>query len=513
MRVPRTRGVSFAAVLLAAVLLAAVPAAALADGPSVPISGPMPSDGYIYTYEIKPDAVVFLADVEAGDGYALYSVALDGSPRVRLTALGPRSNFSNSGVVRFEIVPGLGRLLYLERENGVMRLFSTPLDHAAPVRLHHAEDGTEGYFALTSDGQTVVYLSRKPGEQSLLYRAPVDGSAPEQLLSATYAEQGQVRNLAISPDGKWVVWRQSKTSSYDLYARSLTQPGAPIVPLSTGLAGTLELSGGMAFSPDSTRAAFLGQVSAEQARVYVVPLAGPAAARVQLSPTLPATRTVDYPVSWTPDGKRVIYRADADTPQLLEIYAADAGGSGAAVKLNAPTTVSVFPWPTVSGQVLYSFFEGGQTIFYTVPGSGSAADARRLAADTEQWLLAGDLFVYAQGAAKDVYAVPASGPEAARVSLNGNGPFCLDAAGRYAVVYRPADHRLYRVKTSGEGTGDPVSGVMPDAAQIDSCRIVASGTQVVYFADERVAGQMELLATSFPFERGPNPVFMPLLMK
>jgi Tol biopolymer transport system component len=508
MKIPRTRGKSFAAVLLAALLLAAVPAAALADGPSIPISGPMPPDGYISSYRVSADTVVFKADVESGDGYAFYSVPITGGTRVRLSPVTPFDDF----YWKFEIVPGQQRLVYSFREDGRLRLFSTPLDSETPVRLHSATDGTEYDFALTPDGQTVVYLSRKSSEQPVLYRAAVNGTGQEELLSATYAEKGQVRDFSIAPDGKWVVWRQGQVNGWRLYARSLVQAGAPIVELSTGLNSVLDLRGGTAFSPDGTRVAFIGQATGPGADAYAAPLAGPAAARVMLNPTLAQTRTVSFLAHWTPDGNRVIYNADADTTNLIEIYGADANGSGTAVKLNAPVTSNAFPWLLQSGQLLYDVREGTQTVFYTLPSSGSAADARRLSANTGQWLNAGNLFVYEHWVEKQVYAVAAGGPEDARVSLNGSGPFCLDAGGRYAVVNRTAEHKLYRVKTSGVGAGDPVSAEMRAGTQIDSCRIVGGGTRVVYFADERVAGQFELFAASFPADQLYT-VYVPLLLR
>src|SRR5262249_43497356 len=133
------------------------------------------------------------------------------------------------------------------------------------------------------------------------------------------------------------------------------------------------------FSPDSSRIIYRADQQADQVfELYGAPATG--GAITKLNGTLANGGDVDGgALRFSPDGSRVMYIADQDTDEVLELYSVPSGG-GAGLKLNGSL---VLGGNVVSGsakfnaagnRVLYTADQNVNEVFelFSVPASGGA---------------------------------------------------------------------------------------------------------------------------------------------
>ena len=147
----------------------------------------------------------------------------------------------------------------------------------------------------TPDGRRVLYRADSDGRSALWWR-PADLSGPATALLSH--PRGAYFEGVITPDGRTLVY-QSDTSGADVFYRALSGDTVP-----KPVAASVQFVEDMArVSPDGRWVAFVTDESGAQ-QVVVQPFPGPGA-RTQVS-----TAGGAEPV-WSPDGKRLFYRADA----------------------------------------------------------------------------------------------------------------------------------------------------------------------------------------------------------
>lgn len=79
--------------------------------------------------------------------------------------------------------------------------------------------GDDGDYAVTPDGKTVIFSAKADSKSESwttnfdLFRAPADGSAPPQNLTA--ANQGADETPVVSPDGTKLAWRAQKRAGFE----------------------------------------------------------------------------------------------------------------------------------------------------------------------------------------------------------------------------------------------------------------------------------------------------------
>lgn len=96
-----------------------------------------------------------------------------------------------------------------------------------------------------------------------------------------------------------------------------------------------------AHSPDGTRVLYsASQVTAGVNEIFDVPLDGSQASRLLSAPLLPG-RNIDGFFRLTAGGSRIVYRADHDTDEQLELYSVPTDGSRIATKLNGALDAQV----------------------------------------------------------------------------------------------------------------------------------------------------------------------------
>jgi len=347
--------------------------------------------GFVFDFAISADSrrVVYIADQETDQVFELYSVPIDGSAAPQKLNSSP---VQASGVSEFAISADSRRVVYLaDRETGgTAKLYSVPLDgSAAPVLLGEAMSTSTTLdlaetFAIAPDNSRVVYLaSQDAAEVDELYSVPLDGSAAPQKLNGALTAGGQVTEFTLSADSSRVVYRadQETTEVFELYSVPLDGSGAP-QKLNSALVEEGDVSfGNFAISADSSRVVYRADQEIDQVfELYSVPLDGSAVPQ-KLNSALVEEGNV-YPGGFviSADSSRVVYVADQETDEVLELYSVPLDGSAAPQKLNGPlpeggnVSFRSFAISANSSQVVYMAEQEMDGMFelYSVPIDGGA---------------------------------------------------------------------------------------------------------------------------------------------
>lgn len=163
---------------------------------------------------------------------------------------------------------------------GDFDVYSVPIDGGPVVKLSSTDSGTRhgvGSFKISANGQHVVYVLSLSDE---LYSVPIAGGAPFMMNRKDDSHYG-VHNFKISPDSQWVVYtsgNRNELISVPLYSDELS-----------------------VFKPELVKSG----------RLY----------------------PFDDVFMITADSKNIVYYADQDTNEVMELYSVPIGGASVA-KLN-----------------------------------------------------------------------------------------------------------------------------------------------------------------------------------
>ena len=319
----------------------------LEGGAPVQLNPLLPSGRSVGNFQISPDSsrVVYIADQDTDNVTELYSVPIGGPAWAGIKLNGPL--VLNGNVTSFAISPDSSRVVYRadQQTDEVFEIYSVPLDgSAAGVKLNGTlvPNGNVQYCRISPDSNRVVYLADQQTDEVFeIYSVPLDGSAAEIKLNKTLVSQGHISNFGISPDSQQVVYvaDQDTDNVTELYSVPIGGPASNGIKLN----GSLVLGGNVHpininISPDSSRVVYQADQQTDGVfELYSVPLAGPASAGVKLNGPLVAGGNVDFIIRISPDGSRVVYRADQQTDEVFELYSVPlAGPASAGVKLNGP---------------------------------------------------------------------------------------------------------------------------------------------------------------------------------
>jgi len=531
------------------------------------LSGPKPlgaTVGDVVAFELSADGsrAAYAAQQGSSTFYDLYGVATDGSGHPRPLNR-PLSGID--GIGEFALSPDGARVVYeILRDNSfTVELHSAPSDAAgADVRLDPPADFGGGFFqvvdrfVITPDSSQVVYLADQDTNDVFeLFVVPTDGSQPSARLHPPLGPLTSLQEFGLSPDGAWVVYSQSSLAGLELYSLPLdghqppTRLNAPFV--AGGSLGGDENFGfffAWRIAPDSSRVVYLAdQDTDDVGELYSVPIDG-SQAPVKLNGALVAGGEVapdpDSPTDSPPyvisaDGTRVVYRADQDEDERVELYSVPLTG-GAAVKLNgalvAGGDVGPFGIDPGSTRVVYEADEetDGVHELYSAPLLGGArvklnaplvpgGEVRNLSGQGPAFRLSplGMVAYHADQLASlrfELFAVPLDG-SALPVRLNATLPsggqvlddFELTADGA-SVVYA-ADQRvnevveLYHVPLDASLAPRVFSGPLVAGGDVlleRPFRLTADGERVLYLADQDTDGVPEFYAGLLDFQRGPR---------
>jgi dipeptidyl aminopeptidase/acylaminoacyl peptidase len=194
--------------------------------------------------------------------------------------------------------------------------------------------GTVRSFSLSSNGNQVVFTALKEGLSSFeLYSVPT-GGGPTTKLNGPLLPSQDVFDFLISPD-------QDTDTISELFSVSIL--GGPNTKLNGLMAGDVAQLD-YKISPDSSRVVYRAdQDTLGIFELYSVPLAGGGVTKLNPPLVLEGDIAPDFPgVNFliSPDGSRVVYRADQETDGVIELYNVPIIG-GAGVKLNTPNIGNV----------------------------------------------------------------------------------------------------------------------------------------------------------------------------
>ncbi len=255
-------------------------------------------------------------------------------------------------------------------------------DGAAPAPAHGprlTSLGTVRLAALSPDGQHLAYVRTDDVRESLWVRK-IDGDAPIQLVGPM---DGFFRSLTFGPDG--FVY-------YTLLRPDLTDVPLRRVPVSGGAPErVLQASGGVSFSPDGSRYAYVSTTSLglQESRIVVTDTRGGAsrAIAVKRSPNA----FVRIKPAWSPDGAQLAVVSTSDAaPVAHEILIIDLG-DGSVRKTVSPARLAVsgLLWlADRTGLVMSASGHGTQTrgLWHLSLSSGAV---RPLTHDVSDYTLAG----------------------------------------------------------------------------------------------------------------------------
>ena len=154
-----------------------------------------------------------------------------------------------------------------------------------------------------ASNERIVYSSLRPGNWDVFYFSAA-GAAPRRLTD----HPGLDYDAALSPDGRWVVYTSERRGNPDLYAVELQGDSKPRL-----LVDSAAMEDQVAFAPDGASIAFVSTASGN-ADIYVLPFAP------EMTQTLAAATNVtndpggDFRPDFSPDGTRIAFSTDRDTP-------------------------------------------------------------------------------------------------------------------------------------------------------------------------------------------------------
>ena len=194
-------------------------------------------------------------------------------------------------------------------------------------------------FEISADG--IVYGLSGPGRMSPTSpnstRRGRTAAAESVKVSALPDDGGHIAGFAVSPDNAHVVYNadQDTQDVRELYSAPLDGSAAPI-KLSGEMVeggGLDQYNDGFLFSPDGGRVVYRADQDTDEVNeLYSVPVDGSAAA-VKLNAELPdGGGTGSYAIS--PDSQYVVYTANQDSADVFELYRVPLDGGAEPVKLD-----------------------------------------------------------------------------------------------------------------------------------------------------------------------------------
>ena len=151
--------------------------------------------------------------------------------------------------------------------------------------------------------ERIVYSSLRPGNWDIFYFASA-GAAPRRLTD----HPGLDYDAALSPDGRWVVFTSERRGNPDLYALELD--GGAQARL---LIDSPAMEDQVAFSPDGRSIAFVSTASGN-ADIYVLPFNPETPQSLAAATNVTNHPGGDFRPDFSPDGARIAFTPDRDTP-------------------------------------------------------------------------------------------------------------------------------------------------------------------------------------------------------
>ena len=313
-------------------------------GASVKINDTLVTGGDVYhsglQFNLDGACVLYYADQSMDGVFEIYSTTNTGNTSTKLNGrLVAEGNVSPTGL---QFSPDGSRVLYLADQDTdeVWEIYSVSSTGGTPVKLNGVlASGGDVYgssLKFNADGSRVLYRADQDTDGVFeIYSVSSTGSTPIKL-NAELVPGGNVdyRGLQFDPDGSRVLYLadQDTDDMNELYIVS-SFGGIPLkLNEELDVGRNVDFSG-LQFSPDGSRVLYRADQAANSVyEIYSVTSTG--STPVRLNDDLTVGGDVHHDgLQFSPDGSRVVYLADQDTDEVWEIYSVS-GTGGVPVKLN-----------------------------------------------------------------------------------------------------------------------------------------------------------------------------------
>ena len=273
-----------------------------------------------FAFEPAGSHVVFMEP-----GELLYTIEADGNGRALLGA----------NVHTFALSPDESQVVFLSGTPSSSLLQIAPIDGSSVTAL--AGPGAIESPQVSPDSVVVVFIATVPSTDFRgLFAVAATGGAP-LLLNGPMIPGGRgVRDFAISPVGGSIVYREERDADERLELWSVD--GSFITRKLSGPLDDFRDVVSFQIAPDGQRAVYLADQNSDEAmELFGAPVEG--GALVQYNEPLAGGPVAGDVLSFlaTPDASRVVYRADQDVDEFVELYSTPSSGQGQPFRLTSPT--------------------------------------------------------------------------------------------------------------------------------------------------------------------------------
>jgi DNA-binding winged helix-turn-helix (wHTH) protein len=157
------------------------------------------------------------------------------------------------------------------------------------------------------------------------YRPPAAASVAQGMSLTRLTQNGKIREMAISPDGRYVTFALREGPTQSLWLREV--PSGNELQL---LAPDTVNFSGLEFSPDGASVYFIRSEKTNPYYSYLCKMPSAGGSVEQL------IRDADSPVSFSPDGKRFVYTREYPSRDITEVRIADRDGANDHALLEIP---------------------------------------------------------------------------------------------------------------------------------------------------------------------------------
>lgn len=356
-----------------------------------------PEERFLYTATLEPTPVwqrlssespVQSFQLTADGQLALFYVGIAGTPLethvvpTNGSLPSQRLNLGTGYIYSRLLTPDGTRIIYESDEGGSRRDWVTRLDNSVPPWLLPGVPADRSDEVVTPDSRRLVFSA---GIE--VYSQELDGTTPAVSLGMGPVRTGSyLWQLRLSPDGSRVVVTNDPDGDddFDLFSRPTDGSGQTARIAFPSLPGA-KIRDDFRITPDGLRVIYRADNDVlDRVELYSVPIDGGQA--VKLNPPLAANRNVLAGLHFTPDGQNVIYLADQESNAVNELFLVPIDGSGPARKVSGPAIGGGIPGSFAGDQfvvdarskrvVYYAYRANGFFRLMSAPlsGNGSAIE-------------------------------------------------------------------------------------------------------------------------------------------
>lgn len=395
-------------------------------------------------------------------------------------------------------------------------------------------------YEFSPDGSRIAFRADADADNVFdLYVVDLLGATPSGAakVNPTLPAASDVLDFTWSRDGRYLAYRADQRADevFELFVSDVSgaAPTTPVLVNGPLVAGGDIVSSAYEFTPDNARIVYLADQDVDlMNELYIADVGTSTPTPRKVSQTLvsPTLSDVTTPIVFSPNGRWVLYRADADVADQDELYMVDISrpAPGPARKVNGAliaagdvlsTSFGFSPDGAFVSYLADQSFDSGVQVF-VVPTSSAGPGLARLVspAITDGTLSVSDALWSPSGrriafrgdlTANDVFElyvvdVYAPAPQALRL----NGPMVLNAdlltgyqwlPNGDGVVYRSDEaldtqDQLYLARLTSAGAPTLLNMTLGVSSDVDNFALSEDGRRVLFMADPVTAADDNLFA-------------------